>query len=217
MNTASLSVQQQSRLCSHKHSYSQLGQDTWVADMLRPARPGFFVEVGAFDGRIHSNTLLFEEMGWSGICVEPSSFFAKLCDNRRCVCDSRAILGRRGEVWFCETPSAVWSGVPEFFRDGYDRGGGKCYRVAAITLDDLLTRHCAPQVIDYLSLDTEGSEFDILQAVDFDKHIFRCITVEHNGVLANRFRIAVLLIRHGYKLQQESGFDDWYIFQGEIA
>lgn len=198
-------------------SYSQLGQDTWVADMLRPNQKGFFVEVGAFDGRIHSNTLLFEERGWNGICVEPSSFFTKLCQNRRCICAPHAVLGRRGKVQFCETPSAVWSGVPLFFTDGFDRDGGRLYEVQAITLDDLLRRHRAPRVVDYLSLDTEGSEFNILQAVDFSEHVFRCITVEHNNVLANRYRIAALLSKHGYKLQQESGFDDWYIFQGEAA
>jgi hypothetical protein len=76
----------------------------------------------------------------------------------------------------------------------------------------LLDKHHAPRHIEYLSIDTEGSEFDILNAVDFKKYSFDIITVEHNYTSA-REKIYSLLTKHGYKRQFQdiSSFDDWYI------
>jgi hypothetical protein len=52
--------------------------------------------------------------------------------------------------------------------------------VKTISLNDLLKSFDAPTVIDYLSIDTEGSEFLILSNLDFSKWKFHIITVEHN-------------------------------------
>ena len=76
----------------------------------------------------------------------------------------------------------------------------------------LLIQNCAPSFIDYLSIDTEGSEFDILSTVDFNKFSFGIITVEHN-FSANREKIYRLLTENGYRREFEviSNFDDWYV------
>jgi hypothetical protein len=88
--------------------------------------------------------------------------------------------------------------------------------VPTVTLVDLMSEYSAPSVIDYLSLDTEGSEFDILLAHDFDKYKFRYITVEHNwspkGIL-----IQHLLARKGYVHVRRVAMDDWYVLEGCYA
>src|ERR1035437_4573352 len=65
---------------------------------------------------------------------------------------------------------------------GYDllRRKGRKYNVNTISLVDLLDKYNAPRVIDYLSIDTEGSEFEILKSFDFNKYQFKAITCEHN-------------------------------------
>ncbi len=70
----------------------------------------------------------------------------------------------------------------------------------------------APAVVDYLSIDTEGSEFEILDAFDFRQRQFRVITCEHNHG-PQRQRIYELLTRQGYvgRYEMYSGPDDWYV------
>ena len=86
------------------------------------------------------------------------------------------------------------------------------FAVETVSLNDLLSQHGAPDVIDYLSVDTEGSEFDILDAFDFEKFKIRVITVEHNFKPEARESIRRLLESRGFRREFEifSRADDWY-------
>jgi FkbM family methyltransferase len=92
------------------------------------------------------------------------------------------------------------------------RNAGRTYDVQTISLDDLLEAHGAPQLVDYLSIDTEGSELEILRSFDFSRRAFAVITCEHNYTAA-REQIHELLSSKGYrrKHQELSEFDDWYV------
>jgi hypothetical protein len=85
---------------------------------------------------------------------------------------------------------------------------GDVIEVTTTSLMDLLEQHGAPPVIDYLSIDTEGSELAILEGVDWSRYRFRCITVEHNFT-AQRQGIQTLLEAQGYQ-RREAHWDDWY-------
>jgi hypothetical protein len=76
----------------------------------------------------------------------------------------------------------------------------------------LLDKYKAPRCIDYLSIDTEGSEYEILSNFDFERYQFRAITCEHNFQPA-REKIYSLLTGKGYtrKFDKLSKFDDWYL------
>jgi hypothetical protein len=78
----------------------------------------------------------------------------------------------------------------------------------------MLERHSAPREIDYLSIDTEGSELAILEAFDFDRYVIRCITCEHN-FRPDRQRTQDLLESKGYvrAFGEVSLFEDWYVRQ----
>ena len=69
----------------------------------------------------------------------------------------------------------------------------------------------APKFIEFLSLDTEGSEYDILQAHDFDQYLFGYICIEHNFIEVNRQKIRKLLESKGYIFVRENHVDDDYI------
>ena len=81
----------------------------------------------------------------------------------------------------------------------------------SVSLIDLLHQHNAPSTIDYLSVDTEGSEFSILQEFNFSLYKFNMISVEHN-FSDNRSRVLDLLSNAGYVryLENLSLFEDWY-------
>jgi FkbM family methyltransferase len=197
-------------------SQAQLFQDLFVLSSTNEKRGGYFVEFGATDGKFLSNSFLLEtQFGWRGIVAEPSrNWHNALRKNRNCEIDLRCVWTASGDtILFSETPEAEFSTISAFkTKDYQDRSGSKEYGVETISLNDLLEQHHAPRLIDYLSIDTEGSEMTILQSCDFDKWKFSIITVEHNYAM-DRNGIFSLLTSHGYErvFSDITKWDDWYI------
>lgn len=201
-------------------SKSQYGQDLFVLAELGAKRGGYFVEFGATDGVRLSNTHLLErEFGWTGILAEPAQCWHKdLRKERQCVIDKRCVWSASGQtLQFTESASAMLSTISKF-SDGdhmtHKRASAREYTVETISLADLLQEHNAPRQIDYMSVDTEGSEFDIMNSFDFSLYDIRVITCEHNFT-DSRDRIQALLTSAGYvrKFENMSGMDDWYVKQ----
>ena len=199
-------------------SRSQLRQDLFALVQTGFKKDGFFVEFGATDGIELNNSYLLEtEFGWSGILAEPAqSWHADLKTNRKALIDTRCVWRASGEeLEFTETPRGENSGISELVKPSR-RMRGTTYKVQTISLNELLEEHQAPEIIDYISVDTEGSEFDILNAFDFAKWQFRVMTVEHNFA-PQREPIHQLLTGKGYRrvFEEVSRFDDWYIGPNE--
>jgi FkbM family methyltransferase len=202
-----------------RQSSSQAFQDLFVLYVLGEKQHGYFVEFGATDGVAMSNSVLLERAyGWNGIVAEPARIWhERLKANRSCFIDLRCVFERSGEtVSFNEAGTGEISAIAAFSgRDGLAeaRKGGTIYDVETVSLNDLLSAHNAPRAIDYLSLDTEGSEFEILSHFDFNAYDVEIITVEHNFIKAERGRIYELLTANGFqrRFEELSGFDDWYV------
>jgi FkbM family methyltransferase len=200
------------------NSKSQLRQDLFALSALDFKKNGYFVEFGAADGIVDSNTFLLEkDFGWSGILAEPAKHWhSRLQQNRSCHVEMDCVWHETGaSLTFNESPSAVHSTIDSFSSSGMHshwRRNGDIYTVKTISLTDLLEKYDSPAVIDYLSIDTEGSEFDILMSHDFARYRFRVITCEHNFLPA-RENILNLLTGKGYMrvLTNLSMFDDWYV------
>lgn len=201
----------------NKLSKSQLSQDILVLTLLEFKKDGFFVEFGATNGLDLSNTWLLEkEFGWKGILAEPSkNWHRDLFKNRSCHIEKRAIWrGSNEKLKFLESSDPKLSTIDVFRKSDSNLRKGHIYEVDTISLIDLLDKYNAPKIIDYLSIDTEGSELDILIDFDFEKYRFRLITIEHNFT-KNREKIRKILISKGYEqvLESISSFDDWYILK----
>jgi FkbM family methyltransferase len=199
-------------------SKAQLKQDMFVLSELDYKRDGYFVEFGATNGVDFSNTYLLEtEMGWRGILAEPAKVWQDaLVANRKCCISFDCVWSKsHEELEFNEVGAADLSTI-DVFSDGDEhaktRKEGKKYNVYTVSLLDLLNKYKAPKEIDYLSIDTEGSEFEILSAFDFDAYKFKVITCEHNYT-PMREKLADLLTSKGYtrKYTEYSRFDDWYV------
>ncbi len=200
-------------------SNSQLQQDLFVLGILECKRDGFFVEFGATDGIALSNTYLLEsEFGWSGILAEPARYWqSNLLRNRPIAhLSDLCVWKTSGEkMKFRETKQMELSTIETFKgNDAHrnERSKGFVYEVETISLIDLLRRYNAPKNIDFLSIDTEGSEFEILESFNFDAYQFSVIVCEHNFT-ENREKIFKLLTSKGYVrvFEDISFFDDWYI------
>lgn len=196
-------------------------QDLWVCYELGEKRDGYFVEFGATNGVKNSNTWLLEtKLGWKGILAEPNPFWhADLTANRTAEIEKKCVSSRSGDsVTFITTndTDAELSGIANFADADHfaeTRSRGDRIQLETISLDDLLDKYQAPVLIDYLSIDTEGSEFEILSNYSF-RHKFNTISVESNK--KNGPLIEELLLSKGYKrvFENLSQWDSWYIAAG---
>lgn len=206
-----------------KDSKSQLRQDLFALSHLGFKRNGYFVEFGAASGVDLSNTYLMEkEFGWKGILAEPAiCWHDNLKIKRSCHIETDCVWQDSGSILtFNEVDVAELSTISLFTDiDSHSsvRKKGKSYEVKTVSLNDLLKKYKAPKNIDYLSIDTEGSEYQILSNFDFSQYSFGVITCEHNYTPL-REQLYLLLTRNGYNrvFAELSLFDDWYIKPSQI-
>jgi FkbM family methyltransferase len=200
------------------YSRGEIFQDLFVALCLDMAEPGFFVEFGATNGVDGSNSWLFEKaFGWNGIVAEPGrGWHYSLSSNRNCTIVKDCVWSESGKrLEFVQAQDAGLSTLTSYAnndRHSIRRSNGKTYFVQTVSLHDMLVRTNAPIKIDYLSIDTEGSEFDILSCFPFSNWDISIITVEHN-FRNDRAALQELIQRHGFVrvLSHLSKFDDWYV------
>ena len=189
-------------------SYSQIFQDLFV-DFVLNKKNGIFCEVGAADGKNLSNTYYLEKYkNWKGLLCEPSKHWkAKLKKNRKkAVLIFDAIDGKIGEKVFYENKMHLLSGFNKISKNKYV--------VKTATLNKILDDNKVKK-IDYLSIDTEGNEFQIISKFNFKKYRPKVITIEHN-YSHNKQRIKKLMNKYGYKLVFPffSRFDSFYVSTG---
>ena len=161
--------------------------------------------------------MLEDKFNWRGILAEPAKIFHnELIKNRKCHIETNLIWkNSKSKLLFHEDFAGGISTIKKFINyDEQIRRKKKEYILETISLNDLLEKYNAPKIIDYLSIDTEGSEFDILYNFDFYKHKFRIITIEHN-FNQNKNKIYKLLTKNGYVKKHSnlvSLVDDWYVY-----
>jgi len=213
------------KFCEENNTFckSQLKQDLFVLFITNKKQKGYFVEFGACDGIELSNTLTLEkEFNWSGILSEPCIFWIDaLKQNRNCVIDERAVWNEDNksllfnQVEHIQTLSNIDCLNPSDWANPIRNEDRNIkYEVKSVTLETMLKEHNAPNKIDYMSIDTEGSEYEIIDSFDFSKYDIKIISIEHNGT-EKRDMIYNLLTRNNYKRvledNQHTSQDDWYI------
>jgi FkbM family methyltransferase len=212
-------------LRNFRASNSDNFQDLYVRHKLADKRDGFFVEFGALDGVVFSNTLTLErDLGWRGILAEPNpACHAPLKANRACIIDTRCVWSRGGERvdFTCAESMPAISTVTAYrhLNAAIEQQRPASLTVPTVSLDELLAEHRCPEVFDYLCVDTEGSEFDILSAFDFAKRRPRILTVEHNHYPPLRDNLRALLAARGFQREFElfSQNEDWYFDPALVA
>lgn len=200
--------------------YSQLQQDLvaqYIATLTKN-QDRFFVEFGASDGVTYSNSYLLEKsFGWSGILAEPGkNWHGYISRNRTAILSKDCVWRATGEVIkFAESKNGEYSTIRDFIsKDSHflEREDSKIYEVQTVSLNDLLLRHQAPAHINYLSIDTEGSEYEIIRNFDIRKYKIDFISIEHNYT-TNRELIYEFMIKNDFVriLEKMSAWDDWYV------
>lgn len=184
-------------------SSSQIGQDLWVIDTLNFKKNGYFLDLGALDGRTHSNSLMLErKYGWNGICIEANpDVFPMLSSNRNCMCvnslldninDAVKEFHCADELSYVENENRNMTLEELKFLLKQNNMPYKSVMMKTRTISKILDIYNAPYVIDYMSIDIEGKELDILKTFPFDDYHVNTITVEHNAPhIGEKYRLAI--------------------------
>jgi FkbM family methyltransferase len=201
--------------------YSHPGhdQDEWVIKEVFPGRRGgWFIDSGAGpDGISNSNTYALEtQFGWTGLLVEPHpQRHPEVVKNRSSIIEMACLTDKAGDVTFTLNQDAPGtSGIlgemsePNRVHAGFDRKEMPSITVPGIPLWELLRRHDAPKVIEYLSLDIEGAEWLALKDFPFDEFRILAMTIERGG--RDYVRLARKLRGEGYRLAKVRGPDDFF-------
>jgi len=157
--------------------YSQGGQDLFVDLILKSKSNGFFIEIGANDGLLYSNSVFFErDRNWTGVCVEPNPIqFNKLITNRNAFCIQACAGSSNGVISF---PVISDEEVSLLGRaNGISSEG--MIDVQQIDLPQLYKMADVSRV-DFMSIDTEGSEHEILTSLNRVENPPTVIAVEEN-------------------------------------
>ena len=187
-------------------------QDMYAFLYFNGKRSGFYIDIGAFEGVTISNTLALEKLGWNGICVEPiPEIYQNLIKNRKCDCVNAAIYDEEKQVEFIQTiagrSGAVKSMSEKVFKAAENEGIVKYLSITPITFNKLMEKYDI-EYIDFLSIDVEGAELNVLTSIDFNKYKFGLITIENN---CGYHKLKEFMADKGYKIFIDLGVDIFFI------
>ena len=170
---------------------------------------GFFVEVGANDPHARSQTLHLERAGWTGILIEPQPDLAEQLRTMRTgkvfavACSSPEHAG-------CTMPLHVAGPLSSLDREHMAPGAApeRVIEVPIRTLDSLLDEADAPKPLDFLSIDVEGHEIEVLRGFDIVRWRPRLILLEDHVADLAKHRF---LKSAGYRLIRRYENNGWYV------
>jgi FkbM family methyltransferase len=183
-----------------------------VTQYFSNAGLGYFVEVGANDPVQHSQTWHLEQLGWTGILIEPQPALAQLLRESRkakvyeCACSSPSNSGKKLTLNL-SAPSTIHASLnPDHFVAG--SRFLRTIEVPVTTLDEILTDASAPQPIDFVSIDVEDHELEVLAGFDLSRWQPRLILIED---LAMNMQTHRALVSRNYRWIRRSGINGWYV------
>lgn len=204
-----------------KGSYSQNGEDLIIDEILGYKRDGFYVDVGAYDPVRFSNTLRFYKKGWRGINIEPNpERFKKFLVSRGGDINLNIGIGKKEKKqdfyrFIPDTLSTFSRADKEsYIRQGYklvDRLG-----ISMAKLKDILYTYCKDKEIDFVSIDTEGSDLEVLMTNDWQKFNPRLICIEtishqKNSIGVENAAIYTFLKDRRYKRVYKNGLNSIFL------
>ena len=205
--------------------YSQFGEDILLKEIFFSKDNGICVEVGAFNGITHSNTYYFEKIGWTCILIEPiKSLYKQLILNRNStITYNVAVSNKIGESTFylADGPTKALSSLDidklplELIRSN----GGKIkeIKVKTTTLNQILEENKISK-IDFITIDTEGHEYEVLEGFNLNKYSPKVLIIEDNSLIINK-KIDKYMSNNGYSLFNRTGknynYNLWYARKGD--
>jgi FkbM family methyltransferase len=199
-------------------SYSQNAEDVRLLRVFDDLVDGFYVDVGAGDPTEYSVTRLFYDRGWSGINIEPGPMFERLATERQRDVNLNVAIGQAEEVrsFWVSTPHP---GLSTFYADAAndDLPDGFRFKPKSVEckpLSEILARHGRGRRIDFMSIDVEGAEEEVIRSIDFGSNRPTVIIVEAVSPLTREPTHAFwepVLMEAGYEFAAFDGLNRFYV------
>ena len=198
---------------------SQYDQDFLVYEYFNGKKNGFFIDIGAHNGEWINNTYIFEKLGWNGICIEADpDNFELLKNNRKCYTYNFAIDSENSDsIKFIKSKVDALNVLEKHCSDEHAKrikseaqiNDLEYINIKSITFNDLMKNyHGEIKYIDFLSLDIEGGELDILKTIDFNTYSFGVLAIENNE---DENILIDFMKTKGYKVLIDIGCDVLFI------
>jgi FkbM family methyltransferase len=206
---------------------AQHGEDSLLWDLLGEKLVGYYVEIGAHNGVNLSNTYFFESIGWRGLLVEAHPELAEMCRRARpgSIVVHAALgppnAGDRTRFSMVQGAHGVDALSFTIANDSHlsriRREGGEIVEVDVprTTLSQLLEQE-QPQSIDFMTIDVEGAELDVLLGADLERWRPRVLVVEDNSMGSDP-RVRDYLQQFGYRRLLRCGCNDIYSLYPDTA
>jgi FkbM family methyltransferase len=197
-------------------SYAQNLEDVILFRALKHVHQGFYMDIGAQHPLIDSVTKAFYERGWRGINVEPVAKYYQLLqqDRSRDVNLNLLVSNRQGHQTLYEVPDTGLSAVDENCARQSSKGLPVKNRIVACTTLDAICQEYNTKIINFLKIDVEGAEKEVLEGFSFDKVRPWIIVIEANEPNSTRDVSSTwdsLLLDHSYKSVYYDGLNRFYL------
>lgn len=199
--------------------FAQFGEDRILDAIFHHRSEGHCVEVGANDGVTDSMTYHFELMGWNCLLVEPIPDLAKkIMEHRNCTVKNYAASSTEGEACFSVAEEALGMSGMELTRDQRKkilRAGGTLneIKVRKKPLDAILEESNFG-TIDFISIDVEGHELEVLKGFSPEKYRPRIMLIEDNSNKTDP-SVQNYMKSKGYVIFKRTGVNDWYALEND--
>ena len=203
--------------------YSQIKQDKVLNEKIfKNNKNGFYVDIGANHPTHYSNTYFFEkELNWKGICIEPQDdMFKLLQEQRKSINLNHGVYNKKTELKFCKTVSGLCGLVETYEKEHIQRINRESnqlnikniiYKIPVDTLENVFDKYKV-DIVDYMSIDTEGSEYEVLQGINYDKVKINVIDIEDNYPNSEKSKlIHEFLLTKNFKFIGNIQWDKIYI------
>lgn len=202
------------------HSYSQFGEDLWLNTYFKGKTKGFYLDIGAYDPFRFSNTMHFYKKGWRGISVEPNSERFRLFPVHRPE-DINLNMGigvKNGKMIFYRIDPPTLSTFSKFQAEVYVKQGfritGKV-QVNVFPLKELCSLYVKKRIIDFMSIDVEGTELEVLKSNDWKRFRPRIICIESTVVSEKQGnprdkKMQKFFRSHGYRCIHQTEANSFY-------
>jgi FkbM family methyltransferase len=200
--------------------YGQFETDKYISEYFPQDYVGNCIEVGAVDGIELSNTYRFELMGWDCLCIEPqlgAGYFDGLAQNRKKFLNFAISSTVADDVTFNavslnDMPANAISGleIDQKLLEQHAYLNPKVSQTSVSTrrLDWCIEEYFNHETIDFMSIDVEGTELDVLNSFDINAYNTTLYVVENNW---NDTDIEIFFVERGWRKDKRIVVNDFYV------
>jgi FkbM family methyltransferase len=203
---------------NYRNFHSQFGEDRYIFQNLNFQKKGVFIDVGAGHPTYLSNTYFFEKNGWHGICIDADINQVDTLKQKRRNVEWAAISSQEGEIEFFQSLSPELSTtMPQNEHQGLIKIPYKkdSIKVPSFRLETILEKYNIG-VIDLLDIDVEGTELEVWETFDYERHKPKVVIMEYYtlGIPDNSEKIKEYFSKLPYQLAHTTCSNLIFVYTG---